>query len=411
MTRIATCLIVLALAAPAAAGVRVTRVAGSAPDGTIEVRGVAAGAFEPAMWEKGQLHLLPDARRPLLEPRPGKFRNIYAPSVVQTANGWDIYYGGWDGAATGNDRIYRTSTTDFIPFDSRETIIEHGQFQHVCNVSVTPTDKGSLAMMCTTYPDADGLNKPALFRSEDGHVWSGSPAPHTASRKDVISIGGYDLYEAADINGMNVLLHENGVDRLYFGNFRDFGQVFRASSVDGRTFQLDGVALKGSFAVNDVKKFHLGGGGSRYLMAMHMNTGQLWYALSTDGVAFEPAQLLCRNLDDADAFIVAVGWVTAGPQDEPGRRVLGFLYGAGAVGSLDANRIFARWLQKRVIVTGEQSLEPRSSHGPDAQRIEIGRQTLAGVTLDVFAEDGLTKLGTTTPIDLEPGGVYELALN
>src|SRR5687767_724944 len=145
MTRIvAVALLVVATPILAGVNIKIKQVDGSAPAGIVEIRGVGAGPFDAAMWEMGTLHLLPDARSPLLEPREGRFRNIYAPSVVRTETGWDVYYGAWDGVDTGNDRIYRTSTRDFLTFGRRDTIIEHGVFHHVCNVSVTQAGAGSL---------------------------------------------------------------------------------------------------------------------------------------------------------------------------------------------------------------------------------------------------------------------------
>src|SRR5688572_17674274 len=126
MTRASALTLCLLITTSAVAGVKVKRVEGSAPAGTIEIRGVGAAAFDANLWEKGELHLLPDVRSPLLEPREGKFRNIYAPSVVRTKLGWDVYYAAWDGADSGNDRVYRTSTPDFLTFGPRQTVIEHG---------------------------------------------------------------------------------------------------------------------------------------------------------------------------------------------------------------------------------------------------------------------------------------------
>ncbi len=49
----------------------------------VEIIGVGAGPFDPALWQAGTLNLVPDVRSPLLEPLPGKHRNIYAPSPVE----------------------------------------------------------------------------------------------------------------------------------------------------------------------------------------------------------------------------------------------------------------------------------------------------------------------------------------
>jgi len=389
----------------------VRQVPGDVPADAIEIHGVGAGPFDPALWQAGKLHLLPDARSPLLEPREGKFRNVYAPSVVQTRGGCDVYFGGWDGAATGNDRIYRVSTRDFLSFSDRRTVIEHGAFQHVCNVSADRLADGALALLCTTYPDANGLNKPAFFASGDGERWNASPAPYAATREDVITIDGYDRYAAADVNGMNVLLYEGGKFRLYFCNFRDGGKVFRASGDDGKRYRFDGVALAGEGLVNDVKKFRVGRDEAWYLMGLHRNGDRLWFALSRDGRSFEPQRVLCTRLGDADAHIVSVGFVVAGgggDQEETGRRVLGLLYGAGAKPSLDANRIFARWLQKRVVLTaGDDAFESARAVGPDRQLLTLPRGIAA--PLELYAEDGVTIIGRSGETRFEPGKAYSVA--
>lgn len=380
--------------------VMVREVEGAAPADAIEIRGVAAGPFQPAMWEAGKLHLLHDVRSPLLEPREGKFRNIYAPSIVQSKDVWEIYYGGWDGVPTGNDRIYRAATRDFLTFRDRQTIINHGDFRHVCNVSATRLAHGAIALMCTVFPDTRGLNKPAFFRDPD------PGASRIASLGDIISIDGYPAYADADINGMNTLLHEDGQFRLYFCNFRDGGKVFRASGEDGKHYAFDGVALANGGLVNDVKKFRVHDG-SWYLMALHQNGDRLWYALSRDGRSFSTQRVLCTRQGEADAFMVAVGFVVSGEQEKPGRRVLGFLYGAGAKPSLDANRIFARWLQKRIVLTaGDDLFESSQAKGPDAQIVQLPR----GVTapLELYAEDGITLIARSVAMRFRPGKVYEI---
>ena len=97
-------------------------------------------------------------------------------------------------------------------------------------------------------------------------------------------------------------------------------------------------------AVNDVKKFVLNGT-PWYLMGLHFNDDSLRYSLSNDGVSFSSEQDLFGNLSAQDLYIVAVGFVTKSD------RLLGVLYGAGAVASLDQNQIFARWLQKKDGIT------------------------------------------------------------
>lgn len=381
----------------------IRRISGQAELGTVEIHGVSAGDFQPGLWETGKLHLLPDVRSPLIEPRKrGVFRNIYAPSAAELQDGWRVFYGAWDGVDTGNDRIYSLYTRDFLDFADRRTVIEHGDFIHVCNVSALRLPNGDYRLMCTAYPDANGLNKPALFSSPDGLTWNGSPAPYAARRSDIITINGYEKFQDADINGMNVILHEDGVYRLYFNNFGDFGRVFRATSRDAKCFEFEGPALEVGAVVNDVKKFSLGGG-VYYLMALHMNSDRLWYSLSTDGTNFSPAQELARHQGDADRYIVAVGWVVRK------QRVLGFLYGAGAVKELNRNRIWARWLQKKVVFDGDDGTryEPIGALGPDRQILRVPKEV--GGHFMMYAEDGSTVLLDRFPGTLTAGAVYVVA--
>jgi hypothetical protein len=42
--------------------------------------------------------------------------------------------------------------------------------------------------------------------------------------------------------------------------------------------------------------------------------------------------------------------------------------------------------------------------------IDVGEQGRLGARLTVFGEDGRTNLGTSVPIDLEPGRTYEISV-
>lgn len=366
----------------------IRQIPGQAELGTVEIHGVGAGEFNPELWQKGKLDFLADVRSPLIEPRKsGVFRNIYAPSAVEVKDGWRLFYGAWDGVPTGNDRIYSVTTHDFADFDNRRIEIEHGDFIHCCNVNALRLPTGEYRLVCTVYPDSRGQNKPALFTSPDGDHWNGVQAPYPARKADIISMERYPPYLDADINGMNVLLYEDGAYRLYFNNFHDFGRVYRATSKDGKNYQFEGPALEVGAVVNDVKKLHVGQA-SYYLMGLHMNTDKLWYSLSLDGVHFAPARVLATSKGDADRYIVAVGWVVQN------QRVLGFLYGAGEVPSLDRNRIFARWLQKKVVLIADDGTryEPAAALGPDRQIITVPRDKEVKGNLIVYAEDGSTEL-------------------
>ena len=146
----------------------------TAPPGYLEIAGVEAGAFNPRIWQAGTLNIIPDLRSPLLEPREGRFRNIYAPSAVETPDGYRVFYGAWDGVPTGNDRIYSALTdAQFTRFIERHAVIVPGAYTHVCNVNALRSEDGSFMLFGTVYP-VTGLNKPALFRSDaSGTNWNG----------------------------------------------------------------------------------------------------------------------------------------------------------------------------------------------------------------------------------------------
>jgi hypothetical protein len=379
-----------------------------APAGFVEISGVEAGEFNPLIWQDGTLNLVPDARSPLLAPRSGQFRNIYAPSAVETPGGYRLFYGAWDGVPTGNDRIY-SATTDagFEGFFNRHAVIVPGGYTHVCNVNAVGFEDGSFALDATVYP-VRTLNKPAFFRSDaTGTNWNGlAGEPYTVQARDVVDIGGY-AYTNADINGLNVMLRESGVYRLYFGDFSNPGGVSRATSADGRRYAFDAKVLTGPGFVNDVKKFRVGGA-SYYLMGLHENGRRLWQTVSSNGVAFPAARALLTNLGADDAYIVALGWVVRGPQESAGRKLLGVLYGAGPVPALNQNSIYARWLQKRVVfVANDRTRYPgRKALGPDRQLLAFpGTKQLTG-RFEVYAEDGAKLLGTTVARTVGGGQGY-----
>jgi hypothetical protein len=104
-----------------------------------------------------------------------------------------------------------------------------------------------------------------------------------------------------------------------------------------------------------------------YLMGLHFNEQSLRYSLSNDGVSFKPEQTLFDHLSPQDLYIVAVAFVTQGDN------LLGVLYGASAVESLDHNQIFARWLQKKVVITDSSGMQYtlQGGYGPDRQLIRL----------------------------------------
>ena len=329
--------------------------------------------------------------------------------MIFRSEGYRLFYGAWDGVPTGNDRIY-SATTDarFQGFVNRHPVILPGSYTHVCNVNAVGFEDGSFALDATVYP-VGNLNKPAFFKSDaTGTNWNGlSGEPYTVQARDIVEIGGY-AYTNADINGLNVMLRESGVYRLYFGDFKNPGGTFRATSTDGRHYSYDAKVLNGPGFVNDVKKF-LVGGTSYYVMGLHENGTRLWQTVSSNGVAFPAARMLLTNLETADAYIVALGWVVRGQQESPGRKLLGVLYGAGPVSALNQNSIYVRWLQKMVVfVAGDGTRYPGTSAlGPDRQFLALPSAGPVSGRFEVYAEDGATLLGTSVTQTVSSGQSYQ----
>lgn len=395
---------------------------GQAPLGFVEIHGLSAGPFNPEIWKKNALHWMPDVRMPIMAPRMGGvFRNIYAPSAVEEGEGWLFFYAAWDGIESGTDRVYSATTPDFIDFYDRRTIIHNGEFVHVSNVNVQRIADGSLQMFATGWGELSKGNRAVYFHSPDGLNWNGSAPPYHAQLKDIVKIDGYT--QNGDWNGANVLLYDKDKYTYYFTNWRDRGKLYWSQCDTPAVFTFGGLALETEHAVNDVKKFTVDGK-DWYVMALHKkgDTGlqkdvdKLWFSLSNDGKTFREEYLMVKAREELDRNIFAVGFVAR--KD----RILGVLYGAGSSSRSNRNQIFGYWLQKRILLIANRAgrgaeYEAQSALGPDRQLIKLPdvlppmNNNPVSVnfegTLTVFAEDGITPIGTQ-PVSLRPGGVYRL---
>jgi len=192
-------------------------IAGQVPAGTVEIQAVSAGPFNPLSWQQDTLNWVPDIRMPMLAPlTSGPWQNIYAPWAVEQSTGWRMFYGGWDGTATSNDRVYSVTTPDFLSFQNRILVIDHGDFLHVNNENVTQLSDGSMHMICTIAVDQFSNGKPAYFSSPDGITWNGTQEPYSAKLSDVVSIPNDPNYSGWDFNGGNVLLWDSNAWTFYY---------------------------------------------------------------------------------------------------------------------------------------------------------------------------------------------------
>jgi hypothetical protein len=378
---------------------------GQANAETIEIQGLSAGDFNPVDWQNDTLNWVPDVREPMfvaLDTSP--YQNIYAPWPLEQSNGWRLFYGGWDGSDTPNDRVYSTTTSDFLSFANRMLVIDHGAFQHVNNVNVQQLPDGSMHMICTGGT-IDGLSFPTYFSSPDGFTWNGSPEPYQAQLSDIVDIQGYSNYQYGGFNGGNVLFWDNSWILYFFDNNATNSYVFRATGLSPKTVQFQGEVLATGRDPNAVVKFTVGG--TWYLMGL--NTPGLTYSLSEDGITFGSEQTLFRSLGSFDTFIDSVSFVTHGTQ------LLGVLYAANAAPEQGppaaSNQIYARWLQKQIVITDSSGVQyfSQGSYGPDRQWLQVPASSTLEGTVVVYAEDGRTLLGSSL-VSLAAGKSYRLSL-
>lgn len=378
------------------------------PGGIIEIRGLSAGDFNPRYWRQNTLNWVADVREPMFTSlTTSPYQNIYSPFPLEQSGGWRMFYGGWDGSDTPNDRIYSVTTADFLIFNNRMLVIDHGAFQHVNDVNVQQLPDGSLHMTCTggAY---DGRNWPTYFSSPDGVVWNGTTEPYQAQLSDIVNIQGYSDYQAGGFNAGNVLFRETSDWVLYFyDNFGTIAQIYRATGTSPQVVQFQSVALKTGADPNSVNKFVVANQ-TWYLMGLMSNAPQVWYSLSNDGLTFMPMQTLFFNLSALDSSMDTVSFVTKGSQ------VLGTLYGANTGtpdNQLSDNAIFARWLQKKIVITDSSGTQyfAQGSYGPDRQWFQMPTSGSLQVTILVYSEDGVTPLASGS-VTVSGGNAYQLVL-
>lgn len=352
-----------------------------------EIHNVGSGSFDPNKISNWNY----DHRRPLLSGH-----NIYAPSIV--FNGaWNIYFGGWLNKNDVKDRVYiRTTYDTFNTFQEPVQQIFSMTYEHVNNESVIKVSDSEWRMLFTTYPN-NATNKPGYATSINGANWT----PMYASPSNLISMVGYKNWENADVNGSNVIYYENGKYHLFFDDFNKPTSVFYATGTTANTYTYEGVALNEFKIANDLKSFTLNGK-QQYLMGLHFNTDKIWYSVSDSLTTFPSTNVLFSNLDSNDKYITSIGFVTAG------NRLYGALYGAGVSSTLTTNRIFAAWLQKKVIFKSDKVRwgDIEHANGPDKIWLFMSAEIETG-KFYIYDTDGITLLYTSPPVTIKKGDIWE----
>ena len=369
------------------------------------------------------MSFLPEDRTPLIRPNtctgtgccPG---NIYNPSVVNNGvHTWNVYFGGWDGVKTCKDSISVAVTTDdWASINPHVPMVATGSCQHVNNPSAVKVSTDSWAMVFTQ--DNANINKPGVSLGTDGTDWKPNRGGST-----FLMMTGYPGWgtptSGANVNGGNVIHYDasNGTWHFLFTDFNQLSQhsVFHATGTNGLggVFTYNGVAVSQSgLIVNDLKRVN-----GHYIIGLHHNGPDTYIATSASPAAFSAPKLFFSHKGPLDKYITSVGFVI----DSSGTKLLGALYGAGAVPTLDHNRIFAQWIQKRVVFLSNDGVvlwSSTSAVGPNVQvlRPVPGQEQSYTGRFHVYDVDHVnhdapgTLLYKSPVLTVSPGEVWELTM-
>jgi hypothetical protein len=361
----------------------------------VQVQGsVGSGSFNPSklsVWHR-------DVRYPLFTADQGG-DNIYAANVVDNSGVWQVYFGGWNNTIL-HDRIWmKTSSDDFGTLPAATMVFSNGAYYHVNNPSVVKVGS-NWRMLYTNGNISPFGNFTGYATSSNGTSWT----PSASSTSCLVVINGYPQ-AGSDINGSNVIFYEGGVYSLYFCDWQQKISPFcirYATSTDGVNFTYVKAAQNEGRVPNDIKSFTYNGT-THYMLLTHFNAGDIRFAVSTDKTAFGLSTVLCNSYGSLDKYIVSVGAVVRG------NRLYGVLYGASTKSSLDDNKIFATWLQKKIkFISSYEAVGFELAYGPDAIQADMaaGVNALETGRFYVYDSDGTTLLYTSPQVTIRRGDVW-----
>jgi len=338
---------------------------------TNEIRGTSASAFNPnhlAEW-----HF--DVRKPLLDAP-----NIYAPSIVKdNGSNWKIFYGGWDYANSTHDNIYNVQSNDnFSTFTNKSLVVSNLPYKHANNASVIK-DNNKWKMLYTVLKDTIPNNRNTTFygTSDNGLIWNFN-YEISMSNYNILVNNTIHTWQNADVNGSNVLFKDDaGLYHMYFINYDipNF-HVFHATSPDFINYNYVGIAQEKTMIPNDLKSFQFNNQ-KKYLLASHLNNDKIELTLSDNLNSFpvNPNKILSEDPDNPnDQYITSVGLIS------DNNILMGLMYGASSNSQLMDNKIYAAWLQKKVIFKNNfvQWGDRENAYGPDTTLLYLDSQVETG---------------------------------
>ncbi len=390
---------------------------------------VGAGPFDPNKISNWNY----DYRLPIYESDCSSRQNVYSAQAEwnDATQQWYMYYGGNDDASnTGcdatNDRIFYLPTDEefqiFSEGDS-QMIIDNGEFRNANNPALTRTPDGQWAMVYTagwcdaSYGTADCRalgdenDLPAYAVSSDGLTWAPDNPGDPFGTNNLIAVDnwhGGDWAASQWLNNQSGLLYDHGLYWYYYGPEGLGGKDYRAYSTDMVNFTDTDYVMDGAMAsVNDVKKFRFGGD-EYYMMVAHHNGQQVYYSVSTDPASFPVLQTLfsTTGITEGDESVAQDNYIVSAGIVADTTTLYGVLYGAAETSSLNTNKIFAKWLQKKVYFSNEDvgygGIE--RADGPKKVRLGLdGANDIQTGNIYIYDTDGTTLLFTSPEVTLVSG--------
>jgi len=358
-----------------------------------EIRNVGSDSFDPNklnVWHY-------DIRKPLMDNMSAP--NYYSPSIVKNGDVWNIYYGGFDYANFLKDNIYLTASADnFLTFKGKAHVISNVQYEHANNCSVIKEGDNDWKMLYTAYP-LKNKNKPHYGKSTNGLNWNFN---------NPVTMSNYPAWDQTNSDGGNVLFSENGLYHMFFTDYNHENQDFRVHHATSRNFvdyKYKGVAQNKERIATDLKSFDYNNN-KHYLLGTHRNTNNVELTVSTDLDNFDnptiPTITLNNSSNPNDKFIATLGFV----EDE--NSLKGYLYGSSSVTTLNNNKIYANWLQKKVIFKNDHVRwgDVEEAYGPDRIALFMSTQVETG-KFYIYDSDGTTLLYTSPLVTMKSGDIWD----
>lgn len=365
--------------------------------GSLEIQNVGSKTFNPNklnVWHY-------DIRKPFKSDN-----NIYAPTIVKNSPSkltsvnecWNIYYGGYANGNNQHDNIYlTTSYDDFLTTSGFATCISNVNYNNANNGSAIKLFD-EWKMLYTVEVITGVRNKPFYANSFDGLNWSFN---------NPITMNGYPDWRKADVNGGNSLIYYNGLYHMFFNDLNPNTQnkVYHATSTDYINYNYVGIAQDKNMVSQDVKKFNYNNS-DYFLLGTHLNAHFIELTLSNNLNYFpnSPNIIINRSQHPQDRFITSLGLV------EDKNRLYGLLYASSSnIGFLD-NKLYATWLQHKVIFENSHVRwgDIEEAFGPD--RIEMFTNTPNQIETGrfyVYDSDGTSLIYTSPLVSVKSGDVWK----